>query len=199
MASSQASSITPAVGDLLVAALYWDESPDTITLSDSLHLAWTTLPAQGLVLACGGPSGNATGAQLAYAIVDAAGADVVTVAQTAGTHPLGMFLLEYAGVDTAQPLDVTAGLVAPSASSVMTGPVVTTTATDAIVALFVDTISFGSDSPGSGYTEEALDSGFPNILEDKLAPPGTYTPTASMPSTISNDCWVATVAAFRGG
>jgi hypothetical protein len=48
----------------------------------------------------------------------------------------------YAGVDAAQPLDVTAGMVAPSASSVMTGPVVTTTATDAIVALFVTVAAF---------------------------------------------------------
>jgi hypothetical protein len=111
-------SVAQTAGDFLVVAVYWDEAPDTVTFGDSLGLPWQSLPVQGLATTgCGGPTGNATGAQLWYASVAQTGTNTLTAVQTSGTQPLGMFALEYSGVDGANAIDTTAEQLAPTTSS----------------------------------------------------------------------------------
>jgi hypothetical protein len=185
--------------DFLVAAVYWNESPDTVTLTDTSGLAWTSMPSQVVTTAgCGGTTGNATGAQLYYAQVSATGSNLITVTQTSGTQPLGLMLLEYSGIATANELDTSSAQLAPMASSTVSVPAFTTTGTGVIVAFFNDTTSTGSYTPGAGYTLEALDTGFPNLLEDAIVPAGTYMPDGALPSGHNDACWVGIAAAFRG-
>ncbi len=188
--------IAEHAGDLIVAAAYWDDNPDTILLTDTAGLAWTSLPAQVATTGCGGPTGNATGAQLSFAIAAADANDEVTLAQSAGTHPLGLFVLEYSGI-AASSLDTSAQLVAPSASNAMFAPTLATTAVDVVVGFFVDTINTGSDGGGAGFAVEARDTGFPSVLEDAIVPAGSHMPTATLPTGQTDACWIAIAAAFR--
>jgi len=190
-------SVDGTLGDFLVAAIYWDESPDTVTLADTLGLAWASLPAQGIPSVCGGSTGNATGAQLWYAPVTVSGLNSITATQTSGTQPLGLFVLEYAGIDNANPIDATSAQIAPASSNNVFMPELTAHDDDVIVALFNDTISFGTMTAGSGFTIEAHDDQFPNLLEDAIVQAGTYTPTAALPPGEIDACWIGTAMALR--
>lgn len=194
-AAMMSSTISETRGNLLVAAVYWDESPDTITLTDTAGLAWSNLPIEGIPSVCGGTTGNATGAEIYYAAVSATGPNTVTVAQTSGTQPLGVFLLEYANVATAP--DAMSGQVAPSASHAVSAPPITTNGPGVVIAFFNETQMNGMMSGGSGYVVEARDMGFPNLIEDAIEPAGTYTPDGALPNAQSDACWVAIAVAFR--
>jgi hypothetical protein len=189
--------IALTAGNFAVVATYWDQSPDTVALVDTAGLAWTPLPIQQIVASCGGGTGNATGVRLWYAQVTATAMDQITVEQTSGTQPLGAFVLEYAGIATADVVDAASGQLAPAASTTASVPALRATGTDVIVAFFGDTISMGSWMPGDGYTAVARDTGFPNLIEDAIVPPGTYMPDATLPPGHNDPCWVGTAAAFR--
>lgn len=196
-AASMTVDIALTAGNFVVVATYWDQSPDTVALVDTAGLAWTPLAIQEIVASCGGGTGNATGARLWYAQVTATAMDKITVAQTSGTQPLGAFVLEYAGIATADAVDAASGRLAPTASTTASVPALKTMGTDVIVAFFGDTISMGSWTPGDGYTALARDAGFPNLIEDAIVPPGTYMPDAGLPPGHNDPCWVGTAAAFR--
>ena len=193
-------SVTGTLGDFLVAAIYWDQAPDAITLTDTLGLPWTSLAVQGIAtggLGCGGPTGNATGAQLWYAPVTVAGPNSITAAQTSGTQPLGLFVLEYRGIDNGNAIDTTGAQLAPAASNDVFMPALTTHDDDVIVVLFSDTINIGTMTGTPGFTIEAHDDQFPNLLEDAIVPAGTYMPTAALPPGQDDACWVGTAMALR--
>jgi len=187
--------LTETAGDLVVAAVYWDEDPDTVTLADTAGLAWTALPAQVIPSGCGGTTGNATGAQLYYATVATTGANTVTVTQTSGTQPLGVMVAEYANVATTP--DVDSGQVAPAASHAVQAAPLTTTGAGVVIAFFNETQQFGTLTAGSGYSAEALDTNFPNMYEDAFLPAGTHAPDGALPAGQSDACWVAIAVAFR--
>jgi hypothetical protein len=189
--------IALTAGNFAVVATYWNQVPDMVALVDTTGLAWTPLAIQEIVASCGGGTGNATGARLWYAQVTATAMDQITVEQTSGTQPLGAFVLEYAGIATADAVDAASGQLAPAASANASVPAFTTTGTDVIVAFFGDTLGMGSWTPGDGYTAEARDTGFPNLIEDAIMPPGTYIPDAMLPPGHNDPCWVGTAAAFR--
>jgi hypothetical protein len=199
-AAMVSASIEQTAGDFLVAAVYWDQNPDNVLLSDMDALLWEGLPSQVIPTGCGGggsDNGIATGARLYYAQIDTTGSNTVTVVQSSGTQPLGLFLLEYSGIAAGDPIDVQTGQVAGSASNAMAVPPLVTTGRDLVVALFNDTVDMGTGSAGSGYTLEALDPGFPNLIEDAIGPAGTYVPTAVLPPGHNDACWVGTAVAFR--
>jgi len=193
-AASRSIMLDETQGDLLVAAVYWDESPDTVTLSDTAGLAWQAEPALVVVPGCGGPTGNATGAQLYYAQVTATGANTITVAQTSGTQPLGVIVLEYA--NTLAAVDAFSAVMAPAPSNTMQATPITTTVPAVVIAFFNDTINIGNNIGGSGYTVEARDPAFPNLIEDTIGPPGLYSPTAALFPGQTDACWVAFAVAF---
>ena len=191
--------VSQTTGNLIVAAVYWDQAPNTVTFSDTAGLAWTALPKLeiGAGAGCGGVTGNATGAQLYYAQVTSTESNTLRATQTSGMQPLGIIAIEYSGLATADAVDMQVGQVAPSPSHLMSSPPITTTENDLIVAFFNDTIGAGTIGGGSGYVVQARDIGFPNLYEDAVMPPGTYTPTAVLPNAQTDACWIVSTVAFR--
>jgi hypothetical protein len=195
-------SIHDTADTMLVAATYWDETPDAITLTDTAGLTWTSLPGMDMSMnlgsQCGGTTGNATGAQLWYAQVPADGSNTITVSQTpSNMEPLGIFLLAYSGLATTNVVDASAIQIAPAISNQMTAPALQTTQTDVIVAFFVDTTPVGNCGAGTGFTARAQDPPYLAMIEDSIGPAGIYAPTATLPSGTSDPCWIATAAAFK--
>jgi hypothetical protein len=198
-AVTTSATLNETAGNLVVAAVYWDQAPNTVTLTDSAGLAWIPLTPYETPggTGCGGTTGNASGAQLYYAQVTVTGANTVTVTQTSGTQPLGVMLLEYAGIATVDPVDVTSGQLAPAASNQMIVPAMTTSSPGVIVAFFNDTVGSGMMGGDASYILEARDVGFPNMIEDAIVPPGTYMPTGTLPGAQIDACWIATAVALK--
>jgi hypothetical protein len=192
--TSRSATITETAGNLLVVAVYWNADSATIGVSDTAGNTYLSTPE---INSPGG--GWGTQVQLFYAQNIVGGSNTVTVSQSTGTHPLGLFLLEYSGIRTSNALDVSTGQIAPfSTSSMSTGNMTTTGTTDLVVALFNDT-SFGSASitPGAGFNTRAQDTNFISMVEDNGpgVGPGTINPTATLPSPTQT--WAATTASFK--
>jgi hypothetical protein len=192
-AASMSIVIDETAGDLVVAPVYWHQDPDTVTLTDTAGLAWQSRPAV-VVPGCITTNGNATGAQLYYAQVAATGTNTVTVTQTSGVQPLGLMLVEYANAMAS--VDAFSMVMAPASSNAMAATPITTSVPAVVIGFFNDTIGGGNDGSGSGFTAEARDTGFPNIVEDTIGPPGLYSPTATLFVGGNDACWVAFAIAF---
>jgi len=204
--ASMTLTIDERAGDLLVAAVYFNQSTATVTVADSLGNAWKPTAARANTAACatGGVGGDGSVAQILYAQGVAAGHNVVRVTQSTGTRPLGAFLVEYSGVRAAGALDGMNGGAAVSSSPTMSAGQLTTTGTsDLVVALFVEATTSGVITPGPGFATAANDSTFYSMFEDNLRQgyavmgPGTVVPTATEPSNTPSACWAATAAAFQ--
>jgi hypothetical protein len=183
----------PAVdvaGDLVLAAVYWNTVGTSVEVTDTLGLAWTALPSQHSITCM-------SDIQMWFAIVAQSGSNTFTVTQSAGTMPLGMYIVEYSGIDPVNPVEATTGMLAPGASNAMTAGTLATTNNTLVVALFNDVNGNGTMVPGSGYTAIARDTPFYSMLEESMGTPGPIAPDATLPSGISDDCWVATAAAFQ--
>ena len=187
--------LTETAGDVLIAATYWEHDPNTITVTDTAGLEWTALPIEKIPSGCGSP-GYGSIVQLWYAVVATTRTDTVTVTQAATTLPLGMFVIEYAGLGA---FDVAAGRVAPAASNGMSTGNFTTTSTDLVLALFIDTLGTGTMTPGSGWTARAHDANFYAVIEDNApgVAAGVLDPSAQLPIAVSDACWVAAAVAFH--
>jgi hypothetical protein len=116
----------------------------------------------------------------------------VTVTFTAAASYPDIRILEYSGIDPANPVDTVVGAVGNSATS-SSGVVTTTNATDLLVgANTVQTLTAG---PGSGSTLRLLTVPDGDIAEDwVVTTAGTY--RASAPLTNAGG-WVMQVVAFR--
>jgi hypothetical protein len=196
-APSQSVMIDLTAGHLVVAAVYWDQTPNTVTLADTAGLTWTAAPKYEIPAVCGGSTGNATGAQLYYAQVSSPVMTTVTVSQTSGAQPLGVMLVEYAGLAMTNVVEAESGQVAPSASNAMFVPSFTTTRDTMVVVFFNETLGSGTMTEGSGYTARARITGFPNMYEDALLPPGMYIPSGALPAGQTDACWVGDAIALR--
>ncbi len=64
------------------------------------------------------PIAEHSGDLIVAAMAPADASNTVTLAQSVGTHPLGLFLLAYSGI-AATPLEVSSEVVAPSPSNAM--------------------------------------------------------------------------------
>jgi hypothetical protein len=202
MAASTMLMLDENAGDLLVAAVYYNESTVNIMVDDSLGNTWKFAPVYANTASCaGGGSGNADVAQIFYAESIAAGHNVVTVTQSSGTAPMGVFLVEYSGLLASGAFDGANGGPAPTSTATMTAGVLTTTGTlDLVVALFVDGSGTGLMTSGPGFSTEATDTSFYSLFEDNLPgnTPGPVNPSANEPGLIATACWVAAAAAFKG-
>lgn len=198
MSATRTQMIHETSGNLLVAAVYWHEPAATISVFDSQSNCWMPLPPQ-INNAC------KSDVQLFYADDIAGGDNVVTVKQSTGSNYVGFFLLELSGIALAGALDGTVGKIAPAAGShtIDLGALTTHGARDAVVALFHDSQGSGTLTPGAGLSSEGLDVGAYSMVAD--APggvtPGSHPIAATLPvddaGLRSDNCWVATAAAFR--
>ncbi len=101
-------------------------------------------------------------------------------------------IAEYAGLDTTNPLDVTAANQGRSRTS-SSGSVTTTSANDLLVGANV--VETPTRAPGPSYTTRIITSPNGNILEDRVVTAtGSYSASASIGS---RGDWIMQMAAFR--
>jgi hypothetical protein len=131
-------------------------------------------------------------AQIYYATNVVGAADTVTAAFKTATTSFGvLYVHEYAGINTASPVDVTAS-ASGSSATLNSGSVTTTGANDLIFGAGAsdNTVTAG----GSGFTPRSL--AFGNITEDRVAATsGSYNATANH----NGKMWGMQLVAFRAG
>ena len=182
-------------GNLNVVVVGWGATAASITsVTDSAGNAYT--------LAVGplGVSDTDDGGQLAQSIyyaknivAAAANANVVTVAFSPVTSVfVDVRLLEYHGLNTTSPLDVTAQQTGTHNTTTNSGSVTTTNANDLLVA--ASTTEEPGSSAGTGFTRRGLTE-FGDIAEDKsVSATGSYGATSPLSPA---GAWVMQMAAFK--
>jgi len=180
----QAFRASTASGDLLVVGVLYDKSVAVTGVTDSQGNTYAAVssPAVGTSV-----SGDAT---VYYAKNIKGGSDTVTVTLSTAAPFADVYVLEYAGADTASPLDAATG--ASGTGSVGNGGAVTTTsANDLIFAICAD--GGGLPSAGTGFTVRSLRDD--NIVEDaQEAAAGSFSAIANLGGSYP---WACQTAAFR--
>ena len=176
-------------GDLNVIVVGWNDTTATVTsVTDSVGNTYAL--AVGPTVQLGVTSQSI---YYAYNIVPAAaGANTVTVRfNVAATFP-DIRILEYSGLDTNNPLDVTAGAQGNS-SFTNSGSATTTSATELIVG--ANMTQTQTTSPGAGFTSRMITAPDGDMVEDMVVTSaGTYSATASI---LPAGQWVMQMATFR--
>jgi hypothetical protein len=191
--SSQSSVAVPFTaaqqqGDLNVVVVGWNDSTATIgTVSDSSGNVYQLAVGPTVY------SGAATQAiyYAANIVGAAANANTVTVTFNGSAAAADIRILEYSGIATTSPLDVTAAATG-SSTSASSGAATTTNANDLIFGadLTADT-TYGA---GSGFTSRMITVPDSDIAEDQIVTAtGSYSATAS----VSAAPWIMQMAAFR--
>jgi Domain of unknown function (DUF1929)/Bacterial Ig domain/Glyoxal oxidase N-terminus len=129
---------------------------------------------------------------------DTSGTNIVTATFTSAAPSPDIRILEYSGVDTVNPVDVTAaysdGNSLSSTLPSFTGNLATTFAPDLLVA--GNTVVGVTLGPGANFTQRILTHPDGNIAEDRVVTvPGSF--GVSTGEVDSSDQWVMQVVAFR--
>jgi large repetitive protein len=120
----------------------------------------------------------------------AAGANAVTVAFSPSAAFPDIRILEYSGISTSTPVDVTAAATGTSATN-NSGAATTTNASDLIVG--ANLVTGTTSGPGTGFIQRLLTSPDGDIAEDKLVTTaGSYNATAS-----ASGSWIMQMVAFK--
>jgi uncharacterized repeat protein (TIGR01451 family) len=175
-------------GNLNVVVVTWNDSTAQVQ-------AVTDTTGNSYQRAIGPTTRSSSASQSIYYAINrtsvTGGANTVTVAFTAAAATPELRVAEYAGIDPLQPLDVTIGASANSASS-SSGSVTTRNANDLLIgANWASSVTSGA---GSGYTSRVITTAG-DILEDRVVTAaGSYAATA--PVSPSGP-WIMQMAAFR--
>lgn len=179
-----------ATGNLNVVVVGWADTTSTVhSVTDS--------NANTYVLAAGtnATTGGAPGASQAvyYAKNIKAGSNTVTV--TFDQVPINedVRILEYSGLSTTAPLDITAGSsgIGTAADSTST---TTNSATDLLIGAGTSTDLF--TAPGTGFVQRIFPGGYGDMVEDQdVTTAGTYDATAT--AKLATTKWVMQIVAFR--
>jgi hypothetical protein len=166
-----------AAGDLLLATLEVDADPATVSGPSGWTLLMDTPAALGTV--------SAFHAQVWYRV--ATSSEPASYTWTVGGNPwVDIGVLDYTGVNTASPVDVSSGSYVGVTTAGSTNAVTTTAANDLVVALFIDYNS-ATWTAGAGTTKRYDFDG--NTAEDAVqASPGSTgskTATASASGALS--------------
>ena len=176
-------------GNLNIVAVGWNDSTAAVTsVTDSKGNVYTR--AVGPTVLAGWLSQSIYYAKNIAAA--AANANAVTVQFNVPAQYADVRVLEYSGLDTANPIDVTAAATGTSATS-STPAVATTNANDLIFgANMVYTSTVG---PGAGFAIRMTTSPNGDIGEDRVVTTtGSYNASATLSSS---GPWVMQMAAFR--
>jgi len=127
------------------------------------------------------------------------GSNAVTVKFSDAVNYPDIRVLEYSGVATANPVDVTGAFSSgndfDSTLPSWTNTVTTTYAPDLLVA--GNTVMGTTTGPGTNFTQRLLTSPDSNLAEDRIVTaPGLY--SASSGSILGSSAWVMQMVAFRG-
>src|ERR1022692_4011045 len=171
-------------GDLNVVVVGWVDSTSNVTsVSDSSGNAYA--------LAIGPTIGTGLSQSIYYSKNIVSGSNTVTVTFNQAAAAPDIRILEYAGLDTVSPLDVTAA-AAGNSNSASSGSA-TTTATSELI-LGADNIATTTTGLGSGFTSRIITSPDSDLVEDKVvSTTGSYSATANL----SNGSWVMQMATFK--
>ena len=177
--------LSQSTGDLNVVVVGWNDATSTISsVTDSSGNSYAV--AAPLV----------TGTNLRQAIyyaknITSASTNTVTVKFNKAASFVDVRILEYAGLDTVNPLDGTSGLSGQSLTS-KSGPVKTTAATDLVLG--ANTVNSKTLSPGSGWVPIVITNYF-NIAEHVLTTKkGSYNLSANLDASTY---WVMQAVAFK--
>src|SRR5437868_6045842 len=178
--------VAQTAGNLNIVAVGWDNTTSTVSsVSDSRGNAYaqagTTVTGRGIRQA------------IYYAKNIAAGSNTVTVSFNQATPFVDVRILEYSGLDTASPLDVTA-VAGGSGTSANSGAATTTAANELIFGAGYTVSTF--TGAGAGFTSRIITSPDSDIAEDRImTSTGSY--SASAPNTGSSAAWIMQMAAFK--
>ena len=181
-------SAAQAAGDLNVVAVGWSNSSATVSsVTDKTGNTYT--------LAVGPTIQSGTATQAIYYAKNiapaSASANAVTVAFSAAAAFPDIRILEYAGADPNNPVDVTAANSGSSATS-SSGSATTTNATDLIFG--ANLVQTGTTGPGTGFTTRLLTTPNADIAEDEMVTAvGSYSATAP----VNSGSWIMQMVAFR--
>jgi hypothetical protein len=143
-------------------------------------------------LAIGPTSGTGLRQSIYYAKNIAAGSNTVTVKFSQAATFVDIRALEYSGLDTVSPLDVTAG-AAGSGTTGNSGTATTTSAQELIVGAGMTATRF--TQAGTGFVLRTITNPDADIAEDKVTTTaGSYNATSPISPGSS---WVMQMATFR--
>ena len=176
------------LANLNVVVVGWNDSTATVTsVTDSVGNTYSR--AVGPTVISGVESQSVYCAKNITAA--AAGTNTVTVTFSSPAAYPDIRILEYAGADPANPVDVTAAASGSSATS-NSGAVTTTNPTDLLFAAnIVQTVTTG---PGSGFTSRLLTSPDGDIAEDQMV---TAISSYSATAPLSSGQWIMQMVAFH--
>ncbi len=171
-------------GNLNVVVVGWNDTTSTVSMvSDSV--------GNNYVLAIGPTSGTGLRQSIYYAAGIKPGSNTVTVRFNQAAIYVDVRVLEYSGLDPANPLDVQAG-GAGSGTSASSGAATTTSANDMIFGAGMTIARF--TAAGAGFISRIITSPDADIAEDKtVSATGSYSATA--PNSAGS--WVMQMVAFR--
>ncbi|MGH8323208.1 MAG: fibronectin type III domain-containing protein, partial [Steroidobacteraceae bacterium] len=180
---------TQGSGDLNVVVVGWNDSTATVgTVTDSSGNVYTL--AAGPTV----QSGVATQA-IYYAkniVGAAANANTVTVSFNGSAAYPDVRILEYSGIDTTSPLDVTAAASGSSATSA-SGSATTTVPNELIIG--ANLVQTATTAAGPGFTNRMITAPDSDIVEDHIvAAIGSY--AASAPVSPSGQ-WLMQMVTFK--
>jgi hypothetical protein len=189
---SLAYTVAQTAGNLNVVIVGWGSSTATVgTVTDSSGNAYQLAVGPTVY----SDQSGTTEQSIYYAanIAGAAGgANTVKVTFTTAAAWPDIRILEYSGIATTSPLDVTAG-AAGSSTSASSGPATTTVAGDLIVG--ADDTWTTTTGSGSGFVTRVITNPDGDIAEDEIATTvGSYAATAP---TSPSGPWVMQMAAFK--
>ena len=171
------------LGDLNVVEVMWGDTTATVS-------SVTDTKGNTYVLAAGPTKATGLTSAVYYAKNIAAGANTVTVKFNVSAAFPNVNVLEYSGLDTANPLDVTASATG-SGTTANSGSATTTSANDLIIGAGNPTTIF--TAAGAGFTKRLINA-YGGISEDEIVTStGSYNATAAMQS----GTWVMQMVAFR--
>jgi len=169
-------------GNTIVAYVIWSNT-SSVTVTDTRG---DTFVGVGSPV----PWGSGNSAQVFYATGITGGADVVTAAFRNAVGSFGvLYIHEYSGISSVNPVDATA-FASGTSASMNSGSITTTSPNDLIFGAGVS----GNvvTSVGPGFISRSL--AFGNITEDLIGTSaGSYSATATQDSTV----WAMQVVAFR--
>jgi Glycosyl hydrolases family 16/IPT/TIG domain len=175
--------VAQTAGNMNVVAVMWGDTTSTVSsVTDSQKNTY--------VLAVGPTTASGLSSALYYAANIIGGSNTVTVTfNTTAAWP-NVNVMEYSGLSTSNPLDVTsAGTGAGTTAN--SGSATTTSASELIVGAGNPVTTF--KAAGSGFTSRVINS-FGGISEDKIVnATGSYNATATMTS----GGWIMQVATFK--
>jgi hypothetical protein len=187
--STSASALTTAyssqqaAGNLNVVAVMWGGTTRAVS-------SVTDSRGNSYALAVGPTKATGLSSAIYYAKNIASGSNAVTVTFNGTVAYPNVNVLEYSGLDTANPLDVSAAATG-SGTTANSGSATTTSANELIVGAGNPTSVF--TGAGSGFSNRVI-NGFGGISEDRVvSSSGSYNATASLTSGV----WVMQMAAFR--